>query len=699
MPRKRYTSEVSLALFAVPDPVTKLPTDRPVALYYRQSTVAQVGNQSTDIQTIDLPAHFKAQGWENIILLDMDQGVSGTKKMEDRPGMRLLLDYILDDKIGAVACQDEDRLFRDASMIEANKFIQICLKARVLVLTPSMVYDFANPVIGKSHIKLFRMRCEQAADYLDYIVRGKLHPAKRRMLLEGRWAGAGTPPGFMVDMQGKGTNPAWRKFVPFEPYAEIVREYFRLFLSHGGRLRETLRQIHEHGPYYPDPEHCKAPTGFKFVPRMKNYGKGYCPGRIGLAELLTNATYIGHWLVNGALVRENNHPAIVDLDIFEQAFNYLSAVTIEGHPNPHFAPNHDNVRTPETTRSAERPLCSNLLVSNDNGTWRNVGTNWVGKLQHYTYAVWGGTFQDTYIWGRKAESVDRAIETILVQKMLATFNTNAWQQELAAFNGEFIKERRRKLAEIKALEATMDNQVKSLDTLSDPTFVLKLQARHKATEAEHLRLTQELKESEDEARQLEAIYAIRDTCGPTAENWPRMMRDEKRIVIRAFIRRVEAEPLDHGSLKLTVYWRDNTVETTELTVAASTFRYWLPSQKEELISMYDSGCSQLEIAQAFPDRTWSQICNQLTRLKGTCAFGGRMLKPIRDHETIEQYVARVGEKTLADMGIVFNQVTTNHIHTPQSFNLTALVFSQKHVLRHIIQPSLQENAGLITVGK
>src|SRR5664279_1011444 len=51
---------------AVPPSVdaNNLPTDRPIAIYLRQSSKAQGGNVSTDMQRIDLPARIREKGWQ-----------------------------------------------------------------------------------------------------------------------------------------------------------------------------------------------------------------------------------------------------------------------------------------------------------------------------------------------------------------------------------------------------------------------------------------------------------------------------------------------------------------------------------------------------------------------------------------------------------------------------------------------------------
>ena len=254
---------------------TVLPTECPVAAYYRQSTLGQVGNISTSIQTIDLPVWLKDRGWakDKIILIDTDEGVSGQLRIDQRTGMRYLYDLILTDQIKAVACQAEDRLFRDQTQIQVNIFIDACRKHQVLVLTPNMLYDFAHPTMGNFHIKQFRYRCEVAADYITTVVNGTMYAARQRLHMEGRWSGGITPLGYMVDMRKvlpDGTrNTDWRRYTPFEPFATVTVEYFKLFLANGCNIRATVRQIKETGPWYPE---TPPPEGYKVSHRLKNTG-------------------------------------------------------------------------------------------------------------------------------------------------------------------------------------------------------------------------------------------------------------------------------------------------------------------------------------------------------------------------------------------------------------------------------------------
>jgi DNA invertase Pin-like site-specific DNA recombinase len=201
MPKRRYQQPNSDN--STPELPGTLPIHQPVAVYYRQSTDAQIGNISTTIQTVDMVEYLKQRGWaeSDILMIDMDAGVSGTKKIDERQGMRRLFELITTRQIGAVACQDEDRLFRDVTQIQVNIFIEACRASNVCVITPSVVYDFAHKDMGTFHARQFRFKSEMAAEYIQSYIRGRLHRARERLMMEGRWAGGSVPPGFMIDMR------------------------------------------------------------------------------------------------------------------------------------------------------------------------------------------------------------------------------------------------------------------------------------------------------------------------------------------------------------------------------------------------------------------------------------------------------------------------------------------------------------------
>jgi DNA invertase Pin-like site-specific DNA recombinase len=628
---------------------SQLPINRPIAIYYRQSTDAQIGNISTSIQTIDMVEYLKRCGWaeKNITMIDMDAGISGSTKIDERPGMSALFDLITAGKVGAVACQDEDRLFRDVTQIQVNIFIEACRAAQVLVLTPSMVYDFASELTGVFHARQFRFKSEMAAEYINSVIRGRLHRAKRRMLMNGQWGGAGIPPGYMVDMRKKlpegSTNEHWRKFVVFEPYAEVIREYFRLFLAFAGSTRTTVRHIHKHGPYFPDPQQCVPPEGFKFVSRIRRFNGRYCPGRTGLVGILTNAQYIGHWLVNGSIVRWNNHPPIVDESTFMQAFNYLSSISLDGKTNHDYRGIQEHARpSKDEQRPVERPLCAGMIGSYDTGEWSNVGTYWVEPLQHYTYTLWSNK-DDKYVWSKAAPFVDDAITRMLQAKLVLTFNQDVWEEAVITFSEQFEKQRVQKQAQLRNLIKVMENLVAGLETLTNQAMILATQERYEKAQEEYDRLSAELAAIQNDAEQMQRVYDLRESCGPVLENWDNMTRDEKRVVLQAFIHTIEASAMPAHALRLTVYWKDGTSDEMVLPRQATTGTCWLPEETQELLRLVESGASQIEIAQTFPERKWKAIRLRYWRETGSGAELTFRPKPIKDEESFLDYLERTGQ--------------------------------------------------------
>jgi DNA invertase Pin-like site-specific DNA recombinase len=648
MSRKRYSGQLEEQ-----NPLTTetgLPTHLPIAIYYRQSTEAQIGNVSTTIQTVDMVEYLKQRGWaaENIIMIDMDAGVSGTTKIDERPGMSKLFDLITQGKLGAVACQDEDRLFRDVTQIQVNIFIEACRSSQVLVITPSIAYDFAHPMMGNFHARQFRFKSEMAAEYINSVIRGKLQTAKRRLLSSGRWAGPPMPLGYMADMRKTlpdgNRNENWRKYAVFEPFAQVVREYFRLFLSFSGCGRKTVRHIKKHGPYFPDPFQCTPPEGFKTVYRLKGKGGKFYLGRNALVSMLTNATLIGHWMLNGSIVHWHNHEAIIDEETFFRAFNYLSSVTLTGQENQHYSPLQQHVRpSKDEERPSERPLCAGLIVSEENGAWRRVGTNWIAKLQHYTYALWSINDDSKYIWSKAAPFVDEAVSRLVHKKLLSTFDYGGWGDEVDTFMRQFEDEKRLKQAQLEQLQKVMNNLAANLESISLPHLVQVTQKRYEEALIEHDRLQAELAANMAESVQFAKLRKMKESFEEKLKKWDKLTVDECREVLHLYIRQIEATPTKGQGLCLVIKWKDNSKDEILLPRQATTGTCWLPHETELLLSLVESGASQFKIAKAFPHRKWELIRNKYyAETRKPLKFRP---KRIKDKETVADYLERTRKKS------------------------------------------------------
>lgn len=632
---------------------TALPTGLPIAIYYRQSTDAQIGNISTTLQTVDMVKYLKQQGWaeDNIILIDMDGGVSGTKKIDERPGMSELFRLITTGQVAAVCCQDEDRLFRDVTQIQVNVFIEACRSKHVLVITPGMVYNFHHELTGSFHARQFRFKCEMAAEYINSFIKGKLHRARSSLAMNGQWSGAAIPAGYMIDtrktLPDGSRNPDYKKYAVFEPYAMVIREYFRLYMQYSGNIAQTLRHIHRYGPYYPDPATCLPPEGFRVqYSRLLPNKFGRCPSAVpSLINTYTNPVYIGHWVINNMVVKWNNHPPIVDEAAFYFAFNRHSSFNLDGSENTE----HQNIRFNERPsldeeRPEDRPLLAGLVFSEVDGKEKLVGTHWNsvdGQGRYFYYLVKADGFS-TPIWQKSAEYFDATVVDLLLTKLRNTFDFAKWEADVDVSMQEVEADLNLKKAQLTQLGTVMENLVTSLASLTTPQLIAAIEKKYQDAEVEHHRLNQEVAALTAHIADVENIKRIRETYQTVVDDWEGSSRYMQREIAHSFIAKVVANKIPGpNKLHLTVHWRDKSNSKVELQRMTTGGTMWLPQDVTRLIELVDSGASKVEIAKAFPDIPWKNIYfkyHAVTRK----SLDFKEKPTIKKDETYHDYVKRVG---------------------------------------------------------
>lgn len=627
-----------------------LPTEQPIAIYYRQSTDAQIGNISTTLQTVDMVKYLKQQGWadDQIIMIDMDGGVSGATKIDERKGMRLLFSLITQDKIGAVACEDEDRLFRDVTQIQVNVFIEACRAHNVRVITPSIMYHFAHETLGVFHARQFRFKAEFAADYLNVVVKGKLLRARMSLLMNGQWAGAPIPVGFMIDMRKKlpdgSVNPNWRHFEIFEPFASVIREYYQVYLKYSGNSFQALRHIHQYGPYFPDPSTCLPPEGFRTVYKIKQVaGRWHIKSKTSFVRLLTNAAYIGHWMVGNTIVHWNHHDAIVDEETFYKVFNYLSEVALDGSVNTNYHAIRYNTRpSKDAKRKPDRPLFAGLLFSPWEGQLRQVGTVYRKKYNTYHYTLIATDGFDTKIWVKKADFIDASVSAFLAEKLQMTFDYDKWNASVESSTVAFTEQRKLMESQIHQVQIVMDNLITSLATLSTPQLIAAVEARYQEAQTEYQRLQHELNAVNSNIADVERIRSLKHSFSNVFDDWENMSGDAKREVVQVFVKKIIARvDKKKDDFQLTIEWKDGSSDNLHLLRAASTGSAWLPHQVAHLMELFESGASPVEIAKAFPDRPWVRLHRKYKDMTGKSVPRKRPYT-IHKYETYNQYAARMG---------------------------------------------------------
>jgi len=611
--RKAKTEQID------PYKAQELPFGRPIAVYYRQSTEGQIGNISTTLQTVDMVEHLMRQGWqrEQIIMIDSDAGVSGTKKIREREGLSEVFDLIQGKQIGVVAAQDVDRFFRDMAQIETNIFIDACRQNNVLVLTPTFIYDFAHPMQGRYHMQAFREHAQRAADFIEYHLKGKLLPARHRQMKSGQWGGSVTLLGYMVDTREElsdGTaNPDYHRYTPYEPHARVVLAWFELFKQHQGNLKRTWEHIEKHGPFIPELGKGALPAGFAIHTTIRTRSRftgDLLVQMESLQSILCNATYIGYWAFHQAVVKKHNHEAIVPYDLFMYAFNKLSPVDLNGDPNPEYQPYRSMTRHDKSERPIEPPTYTGAVFSSDipDLPTKRMITQYSQDSPAYYYYL-RDNYKKNYLTAA-CDLVDRTVDEMLVERLKATtLDDELWQSALESTQKSTHKDVRRIENSIRAAEQAQAAIVDNLKIVSLPELIKQMEASYATHGRDIERWRAELTELQQDNRHRRVLIGARPVLEMVIARWNDVPRVSRRELFDALALRIEVSKVDLLYRRIIVYWRDGTESSVVVAHQRPTMS-WSPTDLQRLQTMVENSADQVDILKAFAGMKWRSIQNR-----------------------------------------------------------------------------------------
>jgi DNA invertase Pin-like site-specific DNA recombinase len=590
-----------------------LPLDRPAVVYYRQSTLGQVGNISTDIQRVDLVADMVRRGWQEdqVMLVDADAGVSGTLAIDERSGMRELFKNITTGQIGAVMTQEVDRLFRDVTQIQTNIFIDACYRNRVIVITPEMTYIFHHAMLGDFYKKAFRMKAEYAAEYLTFM-KTRLGRARERLRSLGQWAGGRIALGYMVDVRQKVDglpNPTYRKFVPYPAYAAVVVRLFELYVECGYSPYRTAEEAARRGLRFPDPKTTTPPEGYRFPMTKGGTKTGYLTPP-AITKMVMNPIYIGHWLMNDRIVVWNNHEAIIPEDLFFRAFNSQSPFNLDGTPNQHYKPVRDYVRpSKDIQRDEPRPLLLGMLYVWLENKWRRVGSEWNDKRKYYSYHYLMWKLGEHRSWSRAAYLIDEAVVYHLWKRIKAAYIPSDYSDSLETKYQETDERRHMIEAQLASVIEQKTGIEQNLMAATLPPLIAKMEQRWIELDYEEARLRTILHEIASEQAETVNRWTPDVSYEKLFEGWDYNTREEKRALLRLFIDRVEIPTSNKHEANGVIRWVDN--QETTFTVKNSRGA-WSYAQVETLKEMLASGCTQEDLMEAL-GKSWAAIISYMDR--------------------------------------------------------------------------------------
>ena len=101
-----------------------------------------------------------------VLPFDEGAGVSGQKKIHQRPKMKEYWAALLDDQIGTTLVAREDRLFRDRHGTQPGAFTEESQKRHnILIVAGKRCYDFSRD----DDLKVFKAKMDEAAAYLRHV--------------------------------------------------------------------------------------------------------------------------------------------------------------------------------------------------------------------------------------------------------------------------------------------------------------------------------------------------------------------------------------------------------------------------------------------------------------------------------------------------------------------------------------------------
>ncbi len=599
-----------------------MPTDNPCQIYPRVSTPEQKKNVSAEMQQ-DKSFAVKC-GWQDNgtdIIMDIDDlGLSGQLRMEERPAFVKMLRRIANREIKAVIASNVDRLFRDKWGQEYSKFMEICYSRGVKVVTPDFVYDFSIDW----HVERFRRRCEEAWNFLQYHVYGRMLKAQEEVWLKGYWAGGGLPMGYVVNRQEK-----YRKYIIYEPHAEKIRWLFERFRSLGGLLNTLLREVKQLPYLFPDfDESIEEEIRNKYTAYTK-VPEGYTVASDkGLGSILSNLAYAGYWVYKGQVIRGDNHEPIVDTGVFFYAFNRLSLIGLDGKPNELALERRERFTK---KHFADRPayLKNHIEAANPNMRIHPCEVPSEAQDKDATNSYYG--------FYRRRQGPDKGTKYMIAANDVDSIFMNCLKEKLLQPSDEyddFLDHEQEELQEQEHVKKDVDTQIKAVEalmskiesqlssgTITNARLLKLLDDEYSGHEQELARLQERQKAINTTTSHAQQSLSYKRLMQEFGDAWidrfppnDLVLQEELPLLIDTFTRKVTIDTLSPHFYKMIIQWRDPQWGVDEVICFrdgnASTL--WT-KEEDEILEKYYQTVTRAELLRLLPARGYKSIVYRAMR--------------------------------------------------------------------------------------
>jgi hypothetical protein len=212
------------------------------------------------------------------------------------------------------------RLSRDRDRVLGYKLLKLLKEHKCRIRVLEGIY---NPAISRDWDNLADDIEESAEEMKKFGIRlGRRRASKAA---EGRHVGSPVSPGYIVEIEGQRNDGSYimGKWKPYPPHQEVVVTALTELVKQRS-LHKAVANLNSQGivfPFFP-PELKYMETRSALRCSHKS-DRGYLITTNALRRLATNLKIIGIWQWFDVLI-ENNHPPIVPLDLFLQAYEVAS---------------------------------------------------------------------------------------------------------------------------------------------------------------------------------------------------------------------------------------------------------------------------------------------------------------------------------------------------------------------------------------
>jgi DNA invertase Pin-like site-specific DNA recombinase/F0F1-type ATP synthase membrane subunit b/b' len=539
----------------------------------------------------------KTDEW--IRIYDEGAGVSGQKRIDQRKELNRLYNDIKRGLIGSLVVVHEDRLFRDEYHTNDTTFIKLLAEYDVLlfVRTDHRRYDCTKP--SDRNALLEKMIASR--NYLDDHVLGRMNGNQEAKALQGLFYGNNLPMGLVT--QGKKKD---QKILVYEPWRKTVEWLFERFkeLDNVHKLCHEIEAM----PYlFKDPP-LEDFMKYTFKIHMTKVPGGFKPTCVETVKyMLANLSYAGALIYKGAIVRWDNHPAIIDRELAIWAYHKITGRDLEGNLL-------EGVQRRPLRDNAAQAVLKYLLHD-------PAGPMYVSQVDHPEYVrqtlvkdhkAQGKLFRDI-TFAIRAHLIDniflaRVKEIALADPHLAE-HIEASINKLEEKHAESIVSIEDHLAqtqlEIQKTLATLNDRILTLDDKSKNDYNTKL-AGLRAREEELLKAQEQASQEDLKADYQELSDLLADIPGKLDG----CSMAHKQKLARLITESITIEEISVHWLRFTVVWRGPIAVRPDVCLIwrqrGRRSDEWTPEEDEYIKANYPTGDKWMMLA-ALPRRSWNMI--------------------------------------------------------------------------------------------